>query len=145
MAFMKYWGPLPCGYELLSSRPRHTPSEIFIRLLRGSRDLCESALKIMNCYNKTRWYYYHKYHLIRIEGQCENVNSIIPRWEKYACTFFWGSLIARWQRIHLPMQETRIWSTGREDPLEKEMATHASVLAWEIPRTEDPGRLQFIG
>ena len=32
---------------------------------------------------------------------------------------------------------------GWEDPLEKEMATHASILAWEIPRTEEPGRLQF--
>ena len=34
---------------------------------------------------------------------------------------------------------------GREDPLEKEMATHFSILAWEIPCTEDPGCLQFIG
>ena len=36
-------------------------------------------------------------------------------------------------------------SLGREDPLEKEMATHSSVLAWEIPWTEEPGGLQFIG
>ena len=34
---------------------------------------------------------------------------------------------------------------GQEDPLEKEMATHASTLAWRIPRTEEPGRLQSIG
>ena len=34
---------------------------------------------------------------------------------------------------------------GGEDPLEKEMATRSSVLAWEIPRTEEPGRLQFMG
>ena len=42
------------------------------------------------------------------------------------------------------MQETQempIWSLGREDPLEKELATHSSILAWEIPRTEEPGRL----
>ena len=44
---------------------------------------------------------------------------------------------------HLPaMQETRVWSLGREDPLEKEMATHSSTLAWKIPRTEEPCRLQ---
>ena len=42
-------------------------------------------------------------------------------------------------------QETRVQSLGREDPLEKEMATHSSILAWEIPWTEEPGRLQSIG
>ena len=40
------------------------------------------------------------------------------------------------------MRETRVWSLGRENPLEKEMATHSSTLAWEIPRTEEPGGLQ---
>ena len=43
------------------------------------------------------------------------------------------------------MEETRVQSLGREDPLEKEMATHSSVLAWKIPRTGEPGRLQSIG
>ena len=38
-------------------------------------------------------------------------------------------------------QETQVWSLGREDPLEKEMATHSSILAWKIPWTEEPGRL----
>ena len=40
------------------------------------------------------------------------------------------------------MQETWVWSLGREDPLEKGKATHSSSLAWEIPCTEEPGRLQ---
>ena len=40
------------------------------------------------------------------------------------------------------MQEIWIWSLGQEEPLEKEMATHASILAWEIPWTEEPSRLQ---
>ena len=40
---------------------------------------------------------------------------------------------------HLPMQETPIRSLGEDDPLEKEMATHSSILAWEVPRTEEPG------
>ena len=43
------------------------------------------------------------------------------------------------------MQETWIQSLGREDPLEKEMATHSSILAWEIPWTEEPVGLQFMG
>ena len=42
-------------------------------------------------------------------------------------------------------QETWVWSLGWEDPMEKEMATHSSILAWEIPWTEEPGRLQSLG
>ena len=42
------------------------------------------------------------------------------------------------------MQETWVWSLGREDPLEKEMTTHSSTLAWKIPRTEEPSRLQSM-
>ena len=44
-----------------------------------------------------------------------------------------------------PMQETRVQPPGWEDPLEKEMATHSSTLAWKIPWTEEPGRLQYMG
>ena len=43
------------------------------------------------------------------------------------------------------MQETRVWFLGREDPLEKEMAIHSSTLAWKIPWTEEPDRLQSTG
>ena len=43
------------------------------------------------------------------------------------------------------MQETRVQSLGQEDPLEKETATHCSIFAWEIPRTEDPDGLQSLG
>ena len=43
------------------------------------------------------------------------------------------------------MLETWAQSLGREDPLEEEMATHSSILAWRIPQTEDPGRLQSMG
>ena len=42
------------------------------------------------------------------------------------------------------MRETQVRSLGREDPLEKEMATHSSTLAWKIPWTEEPGRLQSM-
>ena len=43
------------------------------------------------------------------------------------------------------MQETRVQSLGQEDPLEKEMATHSSILAWRIPWTEEPGGLWSMG
>ena len=47
---------------------------------------------------------------------------------------------------HLPaVQETWVQSLGQEDPLEKEMATHSSILAWKIPWTEKPGGLQSVG
>ena len=53
-----------------------------------------------------------------------------------------------WQRIHQPTQETQatqVQSLGGEDPLEEEMATHSSILAWRIPWTEEPGGLQSMG
>ena len=43
------------------------------------------------------------------------------------------------------MRETWVRSLGQEDPLEKERATHSSILAWKIPWTEEPGRLQSMG
>ena len=47
---------------------------------------------------------------------------------------------------NLPVtQEMQIQSLGQEDLLEKDMATHCSILAWEIPRAEEPGRLQYMG
>ena len=44
-----------------------------------------------------------------------------------------------------PMQETKVQALSREDTLEKEVATYSSILAWEIPRTEEPGGLQSMG
>ena len=43
------------------------------------------------------------------------------------------------------MQETRVQALSQEDPLEEEMATHSSILAWETPWAEDPGGLQSMG
>ena len=54
--------------------------------------------------------------------------------------------VALWQRICVPMQETRVGSLGREHPLEKEVATtHSSILVWKIPWPEEPGGLQSVG
>ena len=55
------------------------------------------------------------------------------------------SLVAQTVKRLPTMQETRVQSLGREDALEKEMATHSSSLAWKIPWTEEHGRLQFMG
>ena len=80
------------------------------------------------------------------------VSRMLPLWcvvisSHKCCTAFplWASLVA--QRLkHLPaMRETWVRSLDREDPLEKEMATHSSILAWRIPWTEKPGRLQSTG
>ena len=57
-------------------------------------------------------------------------------------TFMPLSLVARTEEDPPIMQETWLPSLGREDPLEEEMATHSSILAWRIPQTEEPGRLQ---
>ena len=54
------------------------------------------------------------------------------------------SLMAQTVKRLPAMQETRVWSLGREDPLEKEMATHSSTLAWRIPWTEEPSGLQSM-
>ena len=55
------------------------------------------------------------------------------------------SLVAQTLKRLPPMQETQVRSLGWEDPLEKEMVTHSSILAWRIPWMEKPGRLQSTG
>ena len=54
---------------------------------------------------------------------------------------YWASLVAQTVKNPLAMQESQVWSLGREDPLKKGMATHSSILAWRIPWTEEPGGL----
>ena len=55
------------------------------------------------------------------------------------------SLVAQMGKNLPAVQETRVQSLGWEDPLEKGMATHSSIFAWEIPWTEEPGGLQYMG
>ena len=57
----------------------------------------------------------------------------------------WASLVAQRLKCLPGIQETWVQSLGQEDPLEKEMVTHSSILAWRIPWTEEPGRLQSTG
>ena len=54
-------------------------------------------------------------------------------------------MVAQKVKILPLVKETQIWSLGGEDPLEKEMPTHSSILAWRIPWTEEPGGLQSTG
>ena len=78
-----------------------------------------------------------------LEEQYENVCKSQEREHGLRCEL--ASLVA--QRLkRLPgMQETQVRSLGREDPLEKEMATHSCTLAWRIPWREEPGGLQSMG
>ena len=78
-------------------------------------------------------------------GQCGYSNFSdtlnLCSWQRSA----WASLVAQMVKNPPAMQETQVWSLGREDPLEKEMATHSSILARRIPWTEEPGGPQFHG
>ena len=66
--------------------------------------------------------------------------------QQYACgSVCWTSPGAQVVKNVPAMQETWVWSLGQEDPLGKGMATHSSIIAWEIPWTEEPGGLQSIG
>ena len=55
-----------------------------------------------------------------------------------------ASLVAQAVKNPSAMQETQVWSLGEEDPLEKGMATHSSILAWRIPWTKETGALQSL-
>ena len=82
----------------------------------------------------------------RINGDCLVIglrNLMVPLIEIWKTEL--TSLVAQMVK-HLPiMWETRVQSLGWEDLLEKEMATHSSILAWKISWTEKPGRLQSMG
>ena len=56
-----------------------------------------------------------------------------------------ASLVTKLVKNLPAMEETRVQSLGQEDPLEKKMATHSTLLAWKIPWTEEPGGLQSMG
>ena len=75
--------------------------------------------------------------LFYVGWQNKVFTSILPLWL--------ASPVAQMVKRLPAMQETRVWSLGREDVLEKEMATHSSTLAWKIPWMEKPGRLQSMG
>ena len=84
------------------------------------------------------------------EPGLENFEHYFPSvWDECNCavvwTFLWTFLVAQMVKRLSTMRETRVWSLGQEDPLEKEMAIHSSTIAWKIPWSEEPGRLQSMG
>ena len=95
-------------------------------------------------------------------GRCDDIRALGMAADSYKdvssirtrtlfCLPLYHQRLPKWfsgKKIHLPMQETQeawVWSMGREDPLKKEMATHSSILAWKILRTEESGGLQPMG
>ena len=77
---------------------------------------------------------------------------LIPVWgrspgEGMGCLlqYSWASLVAQTVKNLPAIQKTWVQSPGWEDPLEKRMATHSSILAWRIPWTEEPGKIQSMG
>ena len=77
---------------------------------------------------------------------------MIPRWGRspgegigYPLLYSWASLVAQRIKNPLALWETWVQSLGWEDALEEGMATHASILAWRVPCTEEPVELQSIG
>ena len=72
-------------------------------------------------------------------------SSVIPFFLPHPTPTHWASLVAQTVKRLPTGREIRVQSLVWEDPLEKEMATHSSTLAWKIPWTEKPGRLQSMG
>ena len=68
------------------------------------------------------------------------MNDLVPRKRSIG-----ASLVAQMVKLLPTMWETWVRSLGWEDPLEKKMTTHSSTLAWKIPWTKEPGRLQSMG
>ena len=75
----------------------------------------------------------------------EQSHQLSPCKKNESATLRGPSLVAQMVRKPLAMPETQVWSLGREDPLEKEMATHSSILAWRIPWTEELGGPPCLG
>ena len=75
--------------------------------------------------------------------KAKDLNTVAHR--EINTSFCWTSLVAQTVKRLSTMQETWVRSLGWEDPLEKEMAIHSSTIAWKIPWTEEPGRLQPMG
>ena len=87
--------------------------------------------------NTGRWLYQQFYQSLKAEIILI-FTQIIPENDNRDHSLTWASLVAQRVKCLPEMRETWVRSLGREDPLEKEMATHFSILAWKIPWTEKP-------
>ena len=91
--------------------------------------------------NSGRWWWTGMPGVLRFMG-LQRVGH--TEWLNWNELWFRASLVAQTVKRLPTMQETRVQSLGQVYPLEKEMATHSSTLAWKITRTEEPGRLQSM-
>ena len=93
------------------------------------------------------WIRYYIYNYFSREmAQFENNFTFVRIWPYFLLLYSTGASLVVQTVKNLPaMQETQVCSLGQENPLEKEMAAHSSVLAWRIPWTEEPGRPQSMG
>ena len=86
-------------------------------------------------------------HVLLKHGLRDFEHYLVSLSNEHKCMWFehsWASLVAHRVKTLLAMQETLVQSLGGEDPLEKGMATHSSVLSWRIPWTEESGGLQSM-
>ena len=132
------WGPFSTVISKTVSFPNQLPTELM-----GKN--CRSVNKYLNFY----WYTLDATSSLLLSSQlflslyyvalCGSVFSLT------VITITFISLVDQMVNCLPTMRGTRVWFLGREDLLEKEMATHSSTLAWKIPWTEEPGRLQSMG
>ena len=113
-----------------------------------SRDIHSSY---PHCYHANTYFIQYKF-----SPRSQLIDSVVTVWSKLGLWIpslrfwtseweFWQSLVAQTVKCLPAMRETWVRSLGQEDPLEKEMATHSSTLAWKIPWMKEPGRLQSMG
>ena len=141
----------------------HDVADLFIVMARMAQDLSASestqepgrrARKQSRCF----CLFFHKYvrfskhsasstfPIVSVAGLVLTPHSLVVALKKITTQpQLQASQVARGLRIRLPMQQSPVRSLGEEDPLEKEMATHSSILAWRIPWTGMPGGLQSMG
>ena len=149
--------PLVCGHHALPHPPWDSPGKNIglgsHSLLQGIFPTQGSNSGILDC----RWILYHLSHHLKAKGlskgsplktltfkpgrlQSRGSQRVRYNW----ATSLSLSLVVQMVNNLPAMQETRVQSLGQEDPLEKKMATHSSILAWRIPRTEEPGGPQSL-
>ena len=82
---------------------------------------------------------------LKKKGERERDNVLLSELKYPSVLVKGASLVAQTVKRLSTMRKTRVPSLGREDPLEKEMAIYSSTIAWKIPWTDEPGRLQSMG
>ena len=112
------------------------------------RDLETDAwFTFKSCFKPCPCIFYKPFYCLKNKPQVASVMESNLFTQQILSTYYMhiASLVAQRLKCLPPMRETRVRSLGWEDPLEKEMVTHSSILAWRMPWTEEPGRLQSTG